>query len=92
MVKRMAGVIQSHVRKNKVEMFGDAVGGVKRRLKAGMKSVDENMTAEIEAIVTTMKRDYMLALGERQKSALRLESSFKKSMMRVLRAAEIQFK
>ncbi|EFQ26947.1 hypothetical protein CGRA01v4_07943 [Colletotrichum graminicola] len=89
--KRMATAIQNHVCKSKVAMFGKAVGDVKHRLKEGTKLVDEHMTAQIEAIVMTMKGDYMLALAERQKSVQRLESSFRKSMMKVLKAAQVQF-
>ncbi|KAK1967062.1 hypothetical protein LY78DRAFT_709329 [Colletotrichum sublineola] len=91
MLKRMATAIQNYVRKNKVAMFRKAVGDVKHRLKEGTKLVDEHMSAQVEAIAMTMKSDYMLALAERQKSARRLESSFKRSMMKVLKGAEIQF-
>ncbi|KAK1977590.1 hypothetical protein LZ30DRAFT_784770 [Colletotrichum cereale] len=91
MVKRMGAIIQNHVRKHKVKMFREAVGAVKHRLKEGTKVVDENMTAQIEAIVTTMKSDYMLALAERQKSARRLESSHKRNMTKVLKEAAIRF-
>ncbi|KAK2047267.1 hypothetical protein LZ31DRAFT_611073 [Colletotrichum somersetense] len=92
MVNRMAALIQHHVRKNKFAMFRKAVGDVKVRLKEGTRSVDEHMIAEIEAIATMMKSDYTLALAERQKSACRVETSFKQSMMEVLKATDIQFK
>ncbi|KAK2030789.1 hypothetical protein LX32DRAFT_716264 [Colletotrichum zoysiae] len=91
MVKRMATAIQNHVRQNKFAMFSKAVGDVKNRLKQGTKVVDEHMTDQIEAIVTAMKSDYTLALAERERSARRVESSFKRRMMVVLKAAEIQF-
>ncbi|KAK2056078.1 hypothetical protein LY76DRAFT_660553 [Colletotrichum caudatum] len=91
MSNRMATAIQNHVRQNKVAMFSKAVGDVKHRLKQGTKVVDEHMTDQIEAIAMAMKSDYMLALAERERSARRVESSFKRSMMKVLKAAEIQF-
>ncbi|GKT47805.1 nuclear GTPase SLIP-GC [Colletotrichum spaethianum] len=92
MAKRMQAALQDHIRRNKVSMFRAAIMDVKYCLKEGTKQVDDNMTDHINTIIATMKNDYMLALAERQKSARRLESSFKKNMMEFLNSAETQFK
>ncbi|KAK1573636.1 Dynamin family-domain-containing protein [Colletotrichum navitas] len=88
---RMRAIIREHIDYYKDAMFREAVRDVKRNIQKGVKLAEKNMTAQIEAIVTTMKSDYMLALAEREKSIRRLESSFKQSMMEVLEKAEIRF-